>query len=158
MSSVVPYDADMDEELEDDVLEAWEAFVFAHAAVHSRIERALFEAGTISLTWYDVLVALSNAPDQRLRMGELAESLILSRSGLSRLVDRIEQAGLLVRERSADDRRGSEAVLTEAGAIAVEEAWPHYARSIATYFADNLSRGEIRTLARALAKVRDQFE
>ncbi|MEJ7839382.1 MAG: MarR family transcriptional regulator, partial [Thermomicrobiales bacterium] len=139
----------------DDQLAAWEAFVFAHATAISRVERHMFEAGTISLTWYDVLVALSNAPDQRLRMGELADSLVLSRSGLTRLIDRIERAGLVQRELSPSDKRGAVAVLTTAGEIAVEGAWPHYAASIAQYFAHNLSTAEMRVLTSALSKVRD---
>ena len=146
----------MDDELRDDQLAAWEAFVYAHSAVMSRIERDMFESTTISLTWYDVLVALSNAPDNRLRMGDLAESLVLSRSGLTRLVDRIATAGLLRREDAPEDRRGTMAVITEAGLEAVERAWPHYANGISQYFAHNLSPSEIRTLTAALAKVRDQ--
>jgi DNA-binding MarR family transcriptional regulator len=150
------YDGHMEDEHEDEVLAAWEAFVYAHATVMSRIERDLFDAGTISLTWYDVLVALSNAPEQRLRMGELAESLVLSRSGLTRLVDRIERAGLLQRVRSTDDRRGSVAVLTEAGMAAVEDTWPHYAKGVSQYFGRYLTVPERRALARGMAKVRDQ--
>lgn len=146
----------MENELTDEQMAAWESFVFAHSTAMSQIERALFEAKTISLTWYDVLVALSNAPDQRLRMGDLANSLVLSRSGLTRLIDRIEHAGLVRREKSVDDKRGAIAILTESGEAAVQDAWPHYARGIAQYFAHNLTASEVRVLTTALGKVRDQ--
>ena len=146
----------MDDELSDEQLAAWEAFVFAHAAVMSRIERDMFSAKTISLTWYDVLVALSNAPDQTLRMGELAESLVLSRSGLTRLIDRIERTGLVRREPSPEDGRGAVAILTEAGSEAVEQAWPYYARGITQYFAHKLKSNELRVVTMALERVRDQ--
>lgn len=146
----------MDEELSDEQLAAWEAFVFAHSTAMSQIERVMFEANTISLTWYDVLVALSNAPDRRLRMGALAESLVLSRSGLTRLIDRIERAGLVRREPSATDARGAMAVLTPQGEQAVEDAWPHYAGGIREFFLRNLTPGELNSLATSLGKVRDQ--
>jgi DNA-binding MarR family transcriptional regulator len=146
----------VEDELTDDQLAAWEAFVYAHAAAMSQIERELFRSGTISMTWYDVLVALSNAPDQQLRMGELAATLVLSRSGLTRLIDRIERAGMVRREASTDDGRGAVAILTEAGESAVQDAWPHYARGIAKYFAKDLNSTELRVIGTALAKVRDR--
>ena len=135
-------------------LEAWEAFVFAHAAAVGRIERDLAREDVVSLAWYDVLVALAHAPDRRLRLNELAERVVLSRSGLSRLVDRIEAAGLIVREPSPDDRRGAYAVLTEAGATAQREAWPRYAAGIAKHFSRHLSDEEKRVIAVALRRVR----
>ena len=146
----------VEDELTDEQLGAWEAFVYAHAAAMTQIERELFRAKAISLTWYDVLVALSNAPNQRLRMGELAESLVLSRSGLTRLIDRIERAGMVRREASTEDGRGAVAVLTDAGDSAVQDAWPHYARGIAQYFARDLNATELRVIGTALAKVRDR--
>ncbi len=144
----------MTDELDPEGLRAWEAFVFAHAAAVGRIERDLRAAGHIPLTWYDVLAALSEAPDGRLRLSELADEVVLSRSGLTRLLDRVEAAGLIRRERSADDRRGAYAVLTPAGEAALLAAWPDYARGIARYFAGHLVPEEKRLLAAALGKVR----
>ncbi len=135
-------------------LAAWEAFVFAHAAVIARIEQELAAAGSIPLTWYDVLAALSAAPDARLRLHELARQVVLSRSGLTRLVDRLEAAGLLRREPSPTDRRGAFAVLTPAGDATLRRTWPLYARGIAAHFARHLSDDEARTLAAALGRVR----
>ena len=96
--------------------EAWRALITAHAAAVEGIERGLLEAGLPPLSWYDVLLELSAAPGCRLRMHELARAVVLSRSGLTRLVDRLAKAGLLRREPDPEDGRGSFAVLTEEGA------------------------------------------
>jgi DNA-binding MarR family transcriptional regulator len=135
-------------------LAAWRAFLTAHAAVVERIDRELAAAGVVPLGWYDVLVELAEAPGRRLRMHELAERVVLSRSGLTRLVDRLEAAGLLRRERSGTDRRGAYAVLTDEGWAAFRRAWPVYARAIAAHFARYLSGEEARTLTAALERVR----
>lgn len=134
-------------------LAAWRALLTAHATAIRAIERELAAEGLVPLTWYDVLVALWEAPDHRLRMHELARAVVLSRSGLTRLVDRLEAAGLLRREASPDDRRGAYAVLTDEGRAAQLRAWPVYARGIATHFADYLSEEEAAILARALGRV-----
>src|SRR5688500_20117386 len=88
-------------------LAAWRSFLSAHAVVLDRVEAALSAASLPPLAWYDVLWPLYRAPQRRLRMGQLAgEVVTIGRTGLSRLVDRIEGAGLLRREAVADDRRG----------------------------------------------------
>jgi DNA-binding MarR family transcriptional regulator len=133
-------------------LAAWRALLNAHAAAVGAIERDLHAAGALPLPWYDVLVALAEAGG-RLRMHELAERVVLSRSGLTRLVDRVEAAGLVRREPSPGDRRGTVAVLTEAGAAAQVAAWPAYARGIAVHFARHLSAVEAEAVAGALGKV-----
>lgn len=78
-----------------------------HADLTERIDAALREAGEIPLRWYDALLCLYEAPERRLRLADLATAALLSRSGLSRLVDRLEEAGLLTREPVADDARGA---------------------------------------------------
>ena len=120
----------MKSDLTETKLAAWRALLVAHAAAVGAIERELASADLVPLTWYDVLVALWEAPEHRLRLHELASAVVLSRSGLTRLVDRLEAAGLLRREACADDRRGSYAVLTEAGRAAQLRAWPIYGRII----------------------------
>ena len=135
-------------------LAAWEAFVYAHAAAVDRIERELTAAGVVSLGWYDVLVALAHAPGRRLRLHELAREVVLSRSGLTRLVDRLEAADLLCRQPDPTDRRGAFAVLTPEGLAAQQRAWPVYARAIAAHFGRRLTDDEAHTLARALDRVR----
>ncbi|MDQ3655049.1 MAG: MarR family transcriptional regulator [Chloroflexota bacterium] len=146
----------MNESLDEAGLAAWEAFIFAHAAVVGRIERETSRADIVSLTWYDVLVALANAPQQRLRLNELAERVVLSRSGLTRLLDRIEKAGLIRREPAPGDRRGTFAVLTREGAWAQHQTWPYYAAGIARHFSQYLSEEEKRVLATALRRVREE--
>src|SRR5918997_3145626 len=118
MSTTSAYTSRMSEpppNLDERHLAAWRTFITAHAAVIDAIERDLRAAGVISLTWYDVLIELAEAPNRRLRLHELARAVVLSRSGLTRLVDRIEAAGLLHREACAEDRRGAYAVLTAEG-------------------------------------------
>jgi len=136
----------MDIELEQSRLVAWRSFLTAHAALINQIEHELLKAGVVPLSWYDVLFALYDAPGQRLRMNELASAIVLSRSGLTRLVDRLEAEGLLTRERSASDRRGAFAVLTEKGLEAMRRAWPLYAKGIEEHFARFLSDEEARIL------------
>ena len=134
-------------------LAAWRALLNAHAAAVGAIERDLAADGNIPLIWYDVLVALSEAPDERLRLHELADRVVLSRSGLTRLVDRLEQAGLLRREACPSDRRGAFAVLTDEGRAALRRTWPAYARGIEARFARHLSEGEAAAVATALDRV-----
>src|SRR5215213_3324818 len=139
-----------------DAFLAWRAFLRAHAAAIGRIERdlAVWEP-ELPLTWYDVLVSLVGAPEHRLRLRELAHEVLLSRSGLTRLVDRLEAAGLLRREPDPTDRRGAFAVLTEAGYEALRRTWPLYARGIKDHFARHLEGDEAAVLARALQRVAD---
>lgn len=135
-------------------LAAWRAFLNSHAAVINLIEQEMERAGQLPLSSYDVLVALSEAPDHRLRMHELAERVVLSRSGLTRLVDRLEIEGLLTRDRSVSaDRRGAYAVLTEKGLDTLRKAWPVYAQGIITHFTSLLSEEEIKVITAALGRI-----
>ena len=143
----------MNETLDDTRLAAWRAFLNAHVAVIGCIERELAEANLLPLTWYDVLVALAQAPERRLRMGELARAVVLSPSGITRLIDRLEGERLLVRERSSTDRRAAYAVLTPQGLKAVRQTWPVYARGIEMHFARFLSDREVQTLTAMLDRI-----
>ncbi len=134
-------------------LAAWRALLNAHAVSVGAIERDLAAGGFVPLAWYDVLVALSEAPQQRLRLHELADRVVLSRSGLTRLVDRLEKAGLLRREACDSDRRGFYAVLTDEGRQTLHETWPAYARGIQRYFAKHLDTERAAQVAAALAPV-----
>jgi DNA-binding MarR family transcriptional regulator len=110
-------------------------------------------AGALPLQWYDVLVALAQAPERRLRMYELAEAVLLSKSSLSRLVDRLASEGFLRREPSPGDRRGAYAVLTDSGLAAVQDAWPTYAHGIEEYFARHFDEEETAVLIAGLRRV-----
>ena len=120
--------------LSQEQLSAWRAFLRAHSTMLRRIGSDLEEAGLPPLSWYDVLAALRDAEDRRLRQIELAERVLLSTSGLSRLVDRIERDGLVRRVSCPTDRRSFNVELTLEGAEMLERMWPVYARGIAEDF------------------------
>lgn len=132
---------------------AWRALITANALVLEKIERSLVEAGLPPLGWYDVLLELSGASDGRLRMHELARAVVLSRSGLTRLVDRLERAGLLRREPDPADRRGSYATITKDGRAMLRRMWPVYAAGIAEHFGEHLTDEEARIIATVLGRV-----
>lgn len=136
-------------------LAAYRAFITAHAEVISRIERDMTAAEVIPLGWYDVLIELYEAPGRRLRMHELARAVVLSRSTLTRTVDRLEAAGLLRREPDPSDRRGAFAALSDAGLAAMRQAWPVYANGIVAYFARHISDDQARELTAIFERIRD---
>ena len=138
----------------DDIhLAAWRNFLTAHARLIDVIDHELVAAQRVPLHWYDVLIELMEAPDNRLRLHELAQKVVLSRSGLTRLLDKLENAGLLYRQAAASDRRGAFAVLTEAGKETVRHAWPVYAQGIARYFAAHMNEEEARIVRDVLSRV-----
>jgi DNA-binding MarR family transcriptional regulator len=139
--------------IDESALAAWRAFITAHASLIERIDRDLAAAECVPLSWYDVLIELAEAPEHRLRMSELASRVVLSRSTLTHLAERIEGHGLIKRERSDSDRRGAYAVLTDQGYAALRKAWPIYAHGIGTYFASQINAEEIQTLAAALTRI-----
>jgi DNA-binding MarR family transcriptional regulator len=120
--------------IDDERLAAWRALLNAHAVITRSVEAELKSAGLPPLGWYDVLWPLYRAPERRLRMNELAPQAVLSRTGLVRLVDRIEAAGLLRREPVPEDGRGAYAAITEAGIDTLKRMWPVYARGIEHHF------------------------
>jgi DNA-binding MarR family transcriptional regulator len=128
-------------------LTAWRLFITTHTTLIEQIDQELAVAGCVPLQWYDVLVELQEAPDRRLRMAELARRVILSRSSLTHIADRLEREGLLSRERVDTDRRGAYAVLTDQGYQALRAAWPIYARGIVQHFSRHLTEAELQTLS-----------
>jgi DNA-binding MarR family transcriptional regulator len=127
--------------MEESELATWRAFLNAHAGLIQRIEEDLQAHDLPPLTWYDVLWPLQRADDRRLRMNELAREVVLSRTALVRLVDRIEAAGLLRREPVPEDGRGSYAVITKEGAATLRKMWPVYRSHIQRDFLDPLGAG-----------------
>jgi DNA-binding MarR family transcriptional regulator len=113
---------------------AWRAFLRAHALMLRKIGEDLDEAGLPPFAWYEVLWVLYDAPDHHLQPSQLADEVVLSRSGLSRLIDRIEEAGLVARRACAGDRRAIHVELTEKGERMLDEMWCVYARGIEDHF------------------------
>ncbi len=131
-------------------LRAWTAFLDAQAALLRQLEAELIEREDMTLAEFDVLIQLGIAPDRRLRMTELSERVRLSRSGLTRLVDRMAQAGLVKRARCGSDRRGTFATLTSAGATRLRRARPVHFRGIREHFGKRLSVAQLSAVTEAL--------
>jgi len=117
------------------------------------VEKKLRSQAGLSLPQYEVLAALARAPEGRLRMVDITNRMCVSKSGVTQLVDRLEEAGLVVREFSRSDRRLTYAALTEAGTEAVARAAPVIAPVVQEHFARHLSRDEMGCLHRSLLKV-----
>jgi DNA-binding MarR family transcriptional regulator len=131
---------------------AWRTFLTAHATVIRRLEAELEEHESLALSDFDVLVQL-NAAGGTLRMRDLAESVLLSRSGLTRRVDRLEAAGYVSRLACETDRRGSFAKLTDAGRERLQHALPIHVRGIEEHFLAQLDAGELAAIQTTLAKI-----
>lgn len=134
-------------------LEAWSTFLRAHARVVRELERELQAEQSMALGDYDVLVQLAGAPGRRLRMSELADRLLLSRSGATRLVDRLVADGLVARALCESDRRGQWAELTDAGRDRLRRATPTHLRGVAAHFLDRLSADELTALETMLGRL-----
>lgn len=134
--------------------EAWGALTRTHAAVTQRLQDALAQAEFPPLPWYEMLAALADAPEQRMRMGDLAEALVITRGGLTKLVDRLIKAGLVERTFCESDRRVSYATLLPSGAEMLEEMRPVVVAELEVAFAANLSDGQADQLRATLEEVR----
>jgi DNA-binding MarR family transcriptional regulator len=150
--------ADATRKINEEQLRTWRAFLNAHSTMLRRISRDLNEAGLPPLTWYDVLAALRDAPEGRLRQVDLAERVLLSHSGLSRLLDRIESKGLVRRVQCPGDRRSLNLELTADGQEMLERMWPVYARGIADDFLPALGANpcEVRQTLEAIGQSCDE--
>jgi DNA-binding MarR family transcriptional regulator len=131
----------------------WRSFLRAHAGVLRELERELAGEAGLPLSWYDVLLQLAEAPQRRLRMADLADRVLLSRSGLTRLVDRIEADGLVRRERSADDARGTFTVLTAQGMDRLRAAAPVHLAGIQRHFLAQFAPDDLRRLGELLGRL-----
>lgn len=134
--------------------EAWIAIAQTHAAVTGRLQEALTTAGLPPLPWFEVLATLDRADEQRLKMGELAEALVITRGGLTKLVDRLINAGLLERTFCETDRRVSYATLLPAGAELLEEMRPVVRGELAVAFSANLTAAQAEELRGTLERIR----
>jgi DNA-binding MarR family transcriptional regulator len=134
-------------------LGAWRALLASHAALVGRLGEELQEEKGLPLPWYEVLLWLGQAPEGRMRMGELADSLLLTPSGVTRLVDRMESEGLVQRQQCPSDRRGWNAVITPAGRTRLRAAAPVHLRGVEQHFGRHLSDDEADLLADILGRV-----
>jgi DNA-binding MarR family transcriptional regulator len=137
----------------DAVVDAWRGLLVAHSRLVPAIEADLRAAGQVPLSWYDVLLELNAAPDLRLRMSELGQRTVLSRTRVSRVVDELAAAGLAERQPDQADGRSSFAVLTPRGKQALRRAWPVYRQAIHRHLGGRLTARQCRELATLLGQV-----
>ncbi|HWI73642.1 MAG TPA: MarR family transcriptional regulator [Baekduia sp.] len=139
--------------LDDRELRAWRGLLRVHASLSKALDNQLDREHGLPLTSYEVLLYLADAEGQKMRMCDLASSVILSRSGLTRLVDRLERDGLLVRESCASDARGAFAKLTPAGHEKLAAARATHLAGVRSLFLDHLTPEEQDVLGAVWARV-----
>jgi DNA-binding MarR family transcriptional regulator len=154
------YDAPVTETLEparprrrDHQLEPWRAFLRAHALVAQRLDEDLRSLHGLSLQEYETLLHLAEAPDRHLRMGRLADSLLLSKSGVTRLVDRLVDDGLVERTSCSSDARGAEASLTTLGLARLRAAAPTHLDGVREHFISAIQAADLPVVERAMDAV-----
>jgi len=138
---------------DDERVASWVALLRANAAVMEAVEAELLAAHDLPLSWHEVLVRLARSPEGSMRMQELAREVLLSKSGLTRLADRMEEAGLIERSKCDTDRRGTYAVITGRGRSVLLDSFPAFTSAVDQHFARHLSPDELGTLHRLLGKV-----
>lgn len=134
-------------------LAAWRGMLRVHSEVVGQLDAELERDHHLPLSSYEVLISLADAAEGRLRMGDLAGALLLSRSGLTRLVDRLERQGLVTRERCEDDARGFFAVITPAGRRKLRTTRPAHLAGVRRHFLERLDPSDLEALATAWAKL-----
>jgi len=134
-------------------LAAWASLLQVHAALVPTLDREVQLATGLPLAWYDVLLELNSAPGRRLRMTDLGDRVVLSRTRVSRIVDELVADGLVGRETNPDDRRSAFAVITDAGRRRLRAAAPVYLAGIDRHFSTQLTRSEAGVLHAALERV-----
>ena len=139
--------------LSDRELAAWRGLLRTHATLVKRLDAELEAEHGLPLTSYEVLLFLSAAEDRKMRMCDVAESVLLSRSGLTRLVDRLERDGLVERVSCADDARGAYARLTDAGEAKLRSAQQTHLEGVRTHFLRHFSEAELEVLGEAWHRV-----
>jgi DNA-binding MarR family transcriptional regulator len=138
--------------LSSDRLRAWRLYFESALALNDVLDAELERDAGIPLRWYDVLVHLEERPDG-LRMNELADRILYSKSGFTRVVDRLEDAGLVRRVRPENDRRSILVVITDDGRRTLQRARGHHRRAIDEHFSAHLGDNDVKSLMRALEKV-----
>jgi DNA-binding MarR family transcriptional regulator len=137
-------------------LEPWRAFLRAHARVARRLDEELRAEHDLSVAEYDALLNIAESPGHRIRMRQLSERVVLSKSGITRLIDRLVADGLVERSACASDARGAEAVLTDPGLRRLRAASRTHLRGIEDHFLDVLDPAELEAVGHAMQAVADR--
>src|SRR6476661_3456785 len=137
-------------------LAPWRAFLLAYARVSRRLDEELRSEHDVSFAEYDALLTIAHAPERRIRMGQLAEEVLLSKSGVTRLIDRLVGDGLVERSTCLSDARGAEAVLTERGLERLRAASKTHLRGIDEHFLAIVDPADLESLERAMTSLARQ--
>jgi DNA-binding MarR family transcriptional regulator len=140
--------------LSDAEQKAWRTYVESSWALHTRLEDDLRAMTGLSMSDYHVMVVLSEAPERRLRMGELADRLVFSPSRITYQINQMAKRGLVRKQPCSSDGRGQEAVLTDAGMAALVDAAPKHLATVRDSFVDHLSPDELDVIGHVFAKIR----
>jgi len=132
--------------------DTWFRFVRAHRCLIREIERRLAAAGLPAYAWYDALWGLESGPDGARRMSELADVMAIERYNLTRLVDRLEAEGLVIRSRASDDGRGAYAAITESGKVLRRKMWKIYEGAVEELFLSQFDDDQQRVFSQALER------
>ena len=144
--------------LTSDEAQSWQLFLRAFTKLLAQLDRDLDEEAGISLADFGVLTALAEGPNEGVRMTQLAELSLHSKSRLSHCVDRLSALGLVRRERALEDKRGFRAVLTREGRRVLEESEPRHAAGVGRYLLDHVSADELATISSVATRVIDLVE
>ena len=139
-------------------LQPWRSFLTAHARITRRLDEELRAEHDISLAEYDALLTIADAPDRTIRMRQLADRVLLSKSGVTRLIDRLVADGLVVRDQCMTDARGAEAVLTDKGLERLRRASRTHLRGIERHFFEVVDSGDLGAIQRAMVDVAEHAE
>lgn len=144
--------------LSDGEQRAWRAWIASSQLLLDRLSRDIQEQHGLTMADYEILVRLSESADHRVRMSELADQTLASRSRLSHQIDRMEKRGFVSREQCADDKRGQFAVLTESGWQTLVAAAPDHVESVRTHLVDVLTPAEFAELGAACEKILGELQ
>ena len=131
---------------------AWVTLLLAYGSLFRELDERMAKAGVVPMDVYDILFTLEESPDQRLKMSDLAACALMTRSGLTRLVDRLEKEGLVKRLACATDRRAVHAALTDKGLAERERAWPAYEEALQELFGSKLTNDEAEMIMHTLKR------
>ena len=136
----------------------WQEFLRAHRTIIDKMAEQMMRDHHLPLEWFDVLIHLADVPDGRLRQRTLRDRVLLSESGVSRLLLRMEQAGFVARNTADEDKRGVEITLTDKGRTAVIEATEAHVEMVSKLFTQRLTRTDLNALSRVLPKLTAECE